>query len=315
MKDYYYILGLKKEASIEDIKKAYRKLSLKFHPDKNDGDDFFTERFKEIQEANETLSDLKKRTIYDNNFSNGKPEEKTNNGYNFDPVIEYFRANKASFEFDEEITFSWKTINSDKVIIKPFGAVQPIGQKTYKLKDFKNSVLTFELIAENSNINRYTRQYITLNNKTFQELYIYFKQIFKNENNSKGNYADNSSSTTQTVLRETIHDQTLKIISINNETIGAKVYIDGKIAGDSTYIYKSLTHSLRVKGGVIVERFYLEKGKNIFFEKVDNGDPKIGDNVYRLNSLYAFLWRRVPDGKYRYSIFKSYIVEKGKIIK
>ena len=103
MKDYYYILGLKKEASIEDIKKAYRKLSLKFHPDKNDGDDFFTERFKEIQEANETLSDLKKRTIYDNNFSNGKPEEKTNNGYNFDPVIEYFRANKASFEFDEEI--------------------------------------------------------------------------------------------------------------------------------------------------------------------------------------------------------------------
>lgn len=309
MKDYYYILGLKKEASIEDIKKAYRKLSLKFHPDKNDGDEFFTERFKEIQEANETLSDLKKRTIYDNNFSNGKPEEKTNNGYNFDPVIEYFRANKASFEFDEEITFSWKTINSDKVIIKPFGAVQPIGQKTYKLKDFKNSVLTFELIAENSNINRYTRQYITLNNKTFQELYIYFKQIFKNENNSKGNYADNSSSTTQTVLRETIHDQTLKIISINNETIGAKVYIDGKIADDGIYIYKSLTHRLRVKGGVILERFYLEKGKNIIFEKVDNGDPKIGDNVYALN------WRRVPNGKYRYSIFKSYIVEKGKIIK
>ena len=309
MKDYYYILGLKKGASIEEIKRAYRKLSLKLHPDKNDGDEFFTERFKEIQEAYETLSDSKKRTSYDNNFSNGKPEEKTNNGYNFDPVIEYFRANKASFEFDEEITFSWKTINSDKVYIKPFGAVQPIGQKTYKLKDFKNSVLTFELVAENSNINIYIRQSITLNNKTFQELYIYFKQIFENENNSKSNNAYNSSSTTQTVYRETIDNLTLKIVSINNETIGAKVYIDDKIANDGIYIYKSLSHKLKVKGGVIVERFYLEKEKDIIFEKVDNDEPKIGDKVYTLN------WTLVPNGKYRYSIFKSYIVENGKIIR
>jgi len=42
LKDYYYILGLKQSASTDEIKKAYRKLSLKFHPDKNDGDEFFT---------------------------------------------------------------------------------------------------------------------------------------------------------------------------------------------------------------------------------------------------------------------------------
>jgi hypothetical protein len=41
MKDYYYILGIRQDASIEEIKKSYRKLSLKFHPDKNDGDSFF----------------------------------------------------------------------------------------------------------------------------------------------------------------------------------------------------------------------------------------------------------------------------------
>jgi len=51
MKDYYYILGINQTSGLEEIKKAYRKLSFKFHPDKNDGDVFFTERFKEIQEA------------------------------------------------------------------------------------------------------------------------------------------------------------------------------------------------------------------------------------------------------------------------
>ena len=55
MKDYYYILGVDKNCSVEEIKKAYRKLSHKFHPDKNDGDTFFADRFKEINEAYETL--------------------------------------------------------------------------------------------------------------------------------------------------------------------------------------------------------------------------------------------------------------------
>ena len=50
IKDYYYILGLDKNASKDDIKKAYRKLSFKFHPDKNSGDKFFEERFKDISE-------------------------------------------------------------------------------------------------------------------------------------------------------------------------------------------------------------------------------------------------------------------------
>jgi len=55
IKDYYYILGIARDASQDEIKKAYRKLSTKFHPDKNDGDKFFAERFKDINEAYETL--------------------------------------------------------------------------------------------------------------------------------------------------------------------------------------------------------------------------------------------------------------------
>jgi DnaJ domain len=65
IKDYYYILGLTADVSKDEIKKAYRKLSVKFHPDKNDGDKFFEERFKDINEAYETLVDDIKRKIYD----------------------------------------------------------------------------------------------------------------------------------------------------------------------------------------------------------------------------------------------------------
>jgi molecular chaperone DnaJ len=64
-KDYYEILGVKKSASAEDIRKAFRKLARKYHPDVNPGDKSAEEKFKSISEANEVLSDPKKRKIYD----------------------------------------------------------------------------------------------------------------------------------------------------------------------------------------------------------------------------------------------------------
>src|SRR6266496_3506020 len=64
-KDYYEILGVKKSASAEDIRKAFRKLARKYHPDVNPGDKASEEKFKTLSEANEVLSDPKKRKIYD----------------------------------------------------------------------------------------------------------------------------------------------------------------------------------------------------------------------------------------------------------
>ena len=152
MKDYYYILGTSKEATSDEIKKAYRKLSLKFHPDKNDGDEFFTERFKEVQEAYEVLIDPCKRSQFDINFfKTQRPSEKA---YNFLPHIEFFNVDKNHFEYDKSITFSWRTINADKVILKPFGEIEPIGEKTYKIKDIKNEYLTFELYATQDSSNK-----------------------------------------------------------------------------------------------------------------------------------------------------------------
>ena len=71
-KDYYQILGVDKKASQEDIKKAYRKLAVKYHPDKNPDDKTAEEKFKEISEAYEVLSKPENRKLYDQLGANWK---------------------------------------------------------------------------------------------------------------------------------------------------------------------------------------------------------------------------------------------------
>lgn len=87
-KNYYDVLGVSEDADASTIKKAYRKLAQKYHPDRNAGDVKSEERFKEIQEANETLSDPKKRKEYDVRRKNpfgaqGAGDFRTNNGGQF----------------------------------------------------------------------------------------------------------------------------------------------------------------------------------------------------------------------------------------
>ena len=64
-RDFYEVLGVVREAPADEIKKAYRQLALKFHPDRNPGDEDATRKFKEAAEAYEILSDPEKRKRYD----------------------------------------------------------------------------------------------------------------------------------------------------------------------------------------------------------------------------------------------------------
>src|SRR5438094_3498291 len=64
-RDYYETLGVKRDASEDEIKKAYRKLARQYHPDRNPGDKQAEAKFKEVQDAYEVLSDKQKRANYD----------------------------------------------------------------------------------------------------------------------------------------------------------------------------------------------------------------------------------------------------------
>jgi DnaJ-class molecular chaperone len=107
-KDYYDVLGVSKTATADDIKKAYRKLARKHHPDVNPGDKSAEDRFKDINEAYEVLSDAEKRKRYDQLGSNWKagaeftpPPEWENAGAQFGNFGDVFGGDRSSDGFSD----------------------------------------------------------------------------------------------------------------------------------------------------------------------------------------------------------------------
>lgn len=195
MTDYYKILGLDKTASAEEIKKAYRKLSLKFHPDKNDGDEFFENMFKQINEAYEVLSNPSKKATYDRNFGNNKQYSQSySSNYQQkqdpDPSIEFFLSDKSYFYTGDTITFEWKTLHADKVQIRPFGVMLSSGSKAFRLTNFNKEYLTVTIEATNFRLNKTVYKTIQLINRSFSSTSESTTEN-KSEANSSKNFSDN----------------------------------------------------------------------------------------------------------------------------
>ncbi len=177
MKDYYYFLGIPQNASAEDIKKAYRKLSLKYHPDKNDNDKFFSDRFKEIKEAYETLTDTDRRRLYDQNLDSQKRNVKSI----LPPKIKNFSASKIRAVKGEEITIYWNTYDADLVKIVPFGLEKPNGERTIRIKEF-DSQGKFQILlhATNTVLHKTIVQGITITELAESELDSQEKESLNN---------------------------------------------------------------------------------------------------------------------------------------
>ena len=92
-RDYYEVLAVEKTATIEEIKKSYRKLAVKYHPDKNPGDKTAEDQFKELGEAYEVLCDPQKRSAYDQ-YGHAAFDRRTGGGFGrggFHDPFEVFR--------------------------------------------------------------------------------------------------------------------------------------------------------------------------------------------------------------------------------
>ena len=170
MKDYYYTLGVSHKASLSDIQQAYRKLSLKFHPEKNSNDPFYTLHYEKVKEAYQILSDDHKRFRYDKAYEKQLSSEVESILEASTPTIAAFFASKNMVQKGDIITISWEVFNADKVRINLIGEVSNNGTQTIRLTlpAANEPYLYLDLEASNNNSVQSSRKRLALKNTAYQ---------------------------------------------------------------------------------------------------------------------------------------------------
>jgi len=161
--DYYKILGVQKSASNEDIKKAYRKLAMKYHPDHTKGDKAAEEKFKKISEAYAVLSDKEKRKEYDTfgaeGFQQRFSQEDIFKGFDFSDIF-------SDLGFGGNI-FSGRGRGGGMRF--NFGGGSPFGSQTHQQASMKGSDLVYELPLTLKEIATGTQKTISLQHQSGSE--------------------------------------------------------------------------------------------------------------------------------------------------
>lgn len=178
MKDYYYILGISKSATLSEIQQAYKKLSLKFHPKENGNDPFFVMHYNKIKEAYAVLSDDHKRFRYDKALGKELDAEVEEILEGPAPVIASFFTSKKSIQKDDLLTISWEVLNAELVEINLIGKVLSNGTQTIRLSqiDPAEEFLSLEITASNTNSKKNSTKKIALKNTSFSPQKAAIKQ-------------------------------------------------------------------------------------------------------------------------------------------
>lgn len=174
MKDYYYILGVERSASNEEILLAYKKLYKKFHPNNNDGDKFFEAHFRSIQEAYEVLNDPQKRAKY--NFKLYGETANTNVLDAVAPKIREFSASKKYINSGDLLTLTWRVAHADRVFIEHLGKVPAKGTRTIRLTDVEAATISIVLRASNSLAGESSTKTIYIYNRNHKDVQAYPKK-------------------------------------------------------------------------------------------------------------------------------------------
>lgn len=133
MRDFYDTLGVSRSATQIEVQRAYQKLALKFHPDRNAQDPFFTLHYNRVKEAYEVLSDEHKRFRHDKALQQQEADHMP-----MDlppPIITSFFASKSASQRGDALTLSWEVLNASHVRINLLGEVSTNGTQTVRLTE------------------------------------------------------------------------------------------------------------------------------------------------------------------------------------
>lgn len=278
MKDYYAILGLSRTASEQEIKIAYKKLSIKFHPDKNEGDTFFEDRFKEVQEAYELLSNPLKRANYDAELDPRSAREHLGKIDTEKPIVTVFEVSKKAIYEGEPITLRWQTIHANEVYIDCIGKVESEGTKTVRLPmmyDKEKIVIT--LTANNTFITQKTLKQLDIKNKSFKERQT--QLLYDSEGNKE---------ITKEIYKTTsFHEEEEEINALEQKTEQPPIKHPPKTKEQASELKKEkVSDSIRLKKERVLTKEERLSGISNIIEENEKGEQ---EPAFRFSDIYVYI--------------------------